>query len=550
MPDDKQPATPPEVAAYDGLAQDARADADSIIAADVVAMPWRPLVNLAAPDTPTPQASAFTSPADVLFYGGAAGGGKTDLLIGLALTCHRRTLLLRREHKRLRAIQDRMAEILGSRAGFNSQAGRWRLPVAEAAALSGAASPVPGPVPISRILDMGGCQHAGDERAWQGQPHDLVAFDEITDFLESQFRFLLAWNRSTVPGQRCRVVATGNPPTTPEGEWVSRYFAPWLDANHPHPALPGELRWFASLEDGEHEVESGTPFVHAGETITPKSRTFIPSRIEDNPYLMATGYRATLQALPEPLRSQMLKGDFTASAEDDPWGVIPQSWVIAAQTRWREAGSNPDKDLAMTALGVDVAQGGRDETVLSPRYGSWFAEQIYRPGVETPNGPSVAALVVSQLRDGAVVGIDLGGGWGGSAFDHLRENGIAVEGLVPSERSTARDATGALGFINRRAEMWWQFREALDPARGQRLCLPPDARLLADLTAPRWKLTARGIQVEEKREINKRLGRSPDRGEAAIYALAADERLILSRARARRRKQKARVENNYDPLGW
>ena len=68
--------------------------------------------------------------------------------------------------------------------------------------------------------------------------------------------------------------------------------------------------------------------------------------------------------------------------------------------------------------------------------------------------------------------------------------------------------------------------------------------------APRWKLTARGIQVEEKREINKRLGRSPDRGEAAIYALAADERLIISRARSRRRKQKARVENSYDPLGW
>ena len=546
MPDDKQPARSPEVTAYDGLAQEARAEADGIIAADVVAMPWRPLVNLAAPDTPTPQANALVSPADVLFYGGAAGGGKTDLLIGLALTCHRRTLLLRREHKRLRAIQDRMAEILGSRAGFNSQAGRWRLPAAEAAALSGAASPVL----ANRILDMGGCQHAGDERAWQGQPHDLIAFDEITDFLESQFRFLLAWNRSTVPGQRCRVVATGNPPTTPEGEWVSRYFAPWLDASHPRPALPGELRWFASLEDGEREVENGTPFAHAGETITPKSRTFIPSRIEDNPYLLATGYRATLQALPEPLRSQMLKGDFSASAEDDPWGVIPQSWVIAAQTRWREAGSNPDQDLAMTALGVDVAQGLRDETVLSPRYGSWFAEQIHRPGVETPDGPSVAALVVSQLRDGAVVGIDLGGGWGGSAFDHLRENGIAVDGLVPSERSTARDATGALSFINRRAEMWWQFRETLDPARGQRFCLPPDARLLADLVAPRWKLTARGIQVEEKREINKRLGRSPDRGEAAIYALAADERLIISRARSRRRKQKARVENSYDPLGW
>ena len=45
---------------------------------------------------PGPQAQAFLCEADELFYGGEAGGGKTDLGIGLALSAHKRSLLLRR----------------------------------------------------------------------------------------------------------------------------------------------------------------------------------------------------------------------------------------------------------------------------------------------------------------------------------------------------------------------------------------------------------------------------------------------------------------------
>jgi hypothetical protein len=65
------------------------------------------------------------------------------------------------------------------------------------------------------------------------------------------------------------------------------------------------------------------------------SRTFIPSRVSDNPYLMGTGYMTQLQSLPEPLRSQMLYGDFHAGVQDDPWQVIPTAWVEAAMARWK-----------------------------------------------------------------------------------------------------------------------------------------------------------------------------------------------------------------------
>ena len=50
---------------------------------------WTPL--------PGPQTLAYHTPADELFYGGAAGGGKTDLLLGLAATAHHNSLILRRE---------------------------------------------------------------------------------------------------------------------------------------------------------------------------------------------------------------------------------------------------------------------------------------------------------------------------------------------------------------------------------------------------------------------------------------------------------------------
>jgi hypothetical protein len=55
---------------------------------------------------------------------------------------------------------------------------------------------------------------------------------------------------------------------------------------------------------------------------------------------------------------------------------------------------------------------------------------------------------------------------------------------------------------------------------GDGLALPPDRELRADLIAPRWKLSAQGIQIEEKEEIKARLGRSPDSGEAVMYAHA------------------------------
>ncbi len=443
-----------------------------------------------------PQTAALSTEADILFYGGAAGGGKTDLLIGLGLAQHIRSIIYRRQSVQLQGIYQRMTEILENRDGFNSQDKIWQIPTGQ----------------VGHVIEFGSCQHPGDEQAYQGRPHDLIAFDEITHFLESQFRFLLGWLRTTVPGQRCRVVCAGNPPTDSDGDWVLSFWGPWLNEDHPNPAEPGELRWYATIDGRDEEVASGESFYHGAELITPLSRTFIPSRIADNPYLVETGYMAQLQALPEPLRSQMLLGDFKAGKSDDPWQVIPTAWVRDAQSRWRER----DRKDKMTGVGVDVARGGADETVISRRHGTWFDELLCYPGEATPDGPSGAALVVTATRDGAPVNVDVIG-VGSSVYDHLASTGMDISGVNNANASKEKDESDQLGFKNVRAEHWWRMREALDPKSNDPICLPPGQDIRVDLCAPRYKLVAGGkIQIESKEELIKRIGRSPDKGDAVV----------------------------------
>ena len=447
---------------------------------------------------PGPQTQALESQADVLLFGGAAGGGKSDLLLGLAHLHHQRSIVFRREYVELRAVVDRSVELLADAGELNRSEMVWRLR-------------------DGRQVEFGAVQHAGDEQKFQGRPHDLKGFDEVPSFTEGQFRFLCGWLRSTNPKQRTRVVCTGNPPTTAEGEWVIRYWAPWLDPQHPRPARPGELRWFTTIDGKDAEIESGEPFTHKGEIITPRSRTFIPARVSDNPHLVASGYVAQLQALPEPLRSKMLLGDFTAGREDSPWQVIPREWVCAAQERWR---ARPASSAPMDALGVDVARGGKDRTVIVARRGNWVGRPWMYPGASTPDGPAVAALALQHREDKAAVHVDVIG-VGSSVYDCLRAAlGGAVIPMNGAAGTEARDKSGQLGFLNSRAAWYWGLREMLDPKSEQDLALPPDPELLADLTAPTWKLTARGIQVESKDELIKRLGRSPDMGDAVVYACA------------------------------
>lgn len=459
------------------------------------------------------QKIAIDSLADVVLYGGAAGGGKTDLSIGLILQHHIRTLFIRREGVQNQGAKDRIAEILGTRDGFNSQSGVWRLHE-------------------GRQVQFGGVPSLGDETKYQGNPRDLLVLDEAANLLESQARFLMGWVRTNIEGQRCRTLMCSNPPTTAEGQWIIQYFAPWLDKTHPNPAEPEELRWFAAVNGKDIEVDDNRQFVLNDDNgmvfdydpkeyteqdiITPQSRTFIPSKVSDNKYLVGTGYVGVLQSLPEPLRSQMLHGDFLAGMEDDVWQVIPTAWVELAMDRWDVSNGHR---IPMTALGVDVSRGGRDESIIAPRHGKYHYAKLHTfAGESIPDGATLGMNVLRVRRDGCPANVD-GIGVGTSVVDWLVDQNVDVNAIISSEAATSKDVSGNFKFKNLRTELWYSFREMLDPMSGIPIELPPDPQLKADLCAPKYEVREGNmIVVEKKDDIKKRIGRSPDRGDTVIYA--------------------------------
>jgi hypothetical protein len=481
-----------EVESY--LTEDERAELMALIAADVKEKPWTPL--------PGPQTMAYESTADVVGFGGAAGGGKTDLAVGKAITNHQVVQIMRRDGTELGAIIDRMEQIVGHRNGLGGRPPVWRQPAGRC-----------------RLVEFGSAPNLGDEKKFQGRAKDLLVIDEAANWLEAQVRFLMGWVRTVDPKQRCQTLLTFNPPTSQEGRWLVAFFAPWLDPRHPmYPAQPGALKWVAMVDGKEQWLESGTPFEHKGELIRPSSRTFIPSRITDNPYLVGTNYMTTLQALPEPLRSQMLYGDFAAGMGEDPWQVIPTAWVEAAMARWKDKSPKGE----MLSMGVDVARGGKDNTTIACKHeadggGRWFDKIKTHKGSDTPDGPVVAGLVIGARRDDAPVAIDVIG-VGASPYDTLKGMKVSALGVNVSEKSLATDRSGRLTFMNQRSELWWKMREALEPSYDKGLALPPDDDLKRELCAPRWKVSGRTIQVESREEIIDRIGYSPDRATAVILA--------------------------------
>lgn len=472
----------------------AEIDREATAAPQVKRMKWLP--------NPGPQTDAFFSQADILLFGGQAGPGKSDLLLGLALTSHYRSLILRKQYTDLGALTDRALEINGGRDGFNG-------------------SPPPKlRTSDGRMLDFGAAARVGDEQHWQGQPHDFLGVDEAVHFAESQLRFLMTWVRSTRPGQRKRVVFASNPPVGAQGTWVIRFFAPWLDPTYPNPAQPGELRWFITDDNGRDlEVNGPEKVIIDGREYEPLSRTFIPGQ-GLAPQLEGTGYAAQLDALIPELRAALRDGNFMAARKDDPWQVIPTSWVLAAINRWK---AQPPAGIPQCAIGVDVAQGGAAETVLAVRHDGWFDRLKHFPGHMTPDGPSVAGLILQHRRDNSEITIDCGGGYGGSAYDHLKKNDLTVRAYKGSEATTMRTKDGLLGFVNTRMAAYWKLREALDPGQlgGSVVALPDDPMMVADLTALTFEVGPRGIGPPKgwtKEDLEADLGRSMDHGDAIILS--------------------------------
>lgn len=232
-------------------------------------------------------------------------------------------------------------------------------------------------------------------------------------------------------------------------------------------------------------------------------------------------------------------GEFAASSEDT---VIPLAWVEAACDRWRAIYEPLDPDTGervpvgrarhvrdgtravivagdkLHTLGVDVARGGEDRSVIALRQGNTIAELRRYPYSDDTMllANQVDAIQTAHGDPRAVIDVI---GVGAGVYDRQRERGRNCVGFNSSAGTKRTDITGEFGFTNSRSWAWWNLREMLDPASGCDVALPPDDRLIGDLTTPKWKLMSGGrIQIESKDDIRKRLGRSPDDGDAVVYS--------------------------------
>jgi len=218
------------------------------------------------------------------------------------------------------------------------------------------------------------------------------------------------------------------------------------------------------------------------------------------------------------LYANRVLGQFHSSAADT---VIPLAWAEAAIERWHEWKRSGRRKHARTrVLGVDVARGGKDSSVIGIRRGE-VVEGVTKLALASTT--EVTAAVQVRLESGDEVVVDVVG-VGGGVYDQLRKEEVQVRPFTASGKSFRRDISGQMGFLNRRAEMWWGMRERLDPSSASRVCLPPDDDLLAELVTPKWTVTAGNrIQVEGKDEIKKRLNRSTDTADAVLQTFTSPE---------------------------
>lgn len=217
-----------------------------------------------------------------------------------------------------------------------------------------------------------------------------------------------------------------------------------------------------------------------------------------------------------PLWESKVRGMFPTDSSD---GVIPIGWIYAAVARWQRWQEEGGKELPGRRIyGVDVAREGGDETAIATRQGHAILEPVVRMGAQDTM-TTVARLRPRLDHVQSIAGIDVIG-VGAGVYDRLRELGYSVQPFNSSESTKLTDGTGEFTFPNTRCAAWWNVREMLDPSAGSEWMLPPDDQLIADLAAPKWSVRAGAkLWVEDKESMKKRLGRSPDAGDAVVIAM-------------------------------
>lgn len=294
------------------------------------------------------QEQFLSSSADIVFYGGAAGGGKTYAAL----------------IEPLRHINNKnFSCIIFRRTSpqITTPGGLWDTALEMYTALG--AKDIRSPnryfrFPSGAKIVMNHLQYDKTVYDYQGAQIPLIEFEELTHFSWKQFTYMLTRNRSATAGIKPYIRATCNP--DPDS-WVADFIKWYIDQDTGYAIQErgGIIRWFIIMND--EPIWADNPdelFDKYG--IEPKSFTFIPSSVYDNKILLDNNreYLANLKAQDEVTKEQLLNGNWKIrpagglyfKANQAPIvSVVPdkiigicRAWDLAA-TEATPQNKNPDK---------------------------------------------------------------------------------------------------------------------------------------------------------------------------------------------------------------
>jgi phage terminase large subunit len=230
-----------------------------------------------------------------------------------------------------------------------------------------------------------------------------------------------------------------------------------------------------------------------------------------------------------------IEGEFVAADDDS---LFPMNWIELAFERWNSIKRFEGK----CELGIDVAYSGNDESSIAVRYGSAIKEFKKYKALSPTELARVAEGVLKENDIKAIAKIDANGIGAGTesmmcedGYDTRRvmvQGGVTHIAKEDPKATTVKDLVARKlveqgeGFANLRAQMFWYLRMRLDPdtdVNPEPIALPPSENLLQEMMAIGYKQTGKGrIQITDKIQIKKDLGRSPDMADSLALAFCPE----------------------------